>query len=79
LLEIHIYFSYFSWRKIFGVAMASESVIDLMCPEIFPDEASDLRTLLPRKRGGEAIPRSGYRFSFLYPWWHVLAQKRLLA
>ena len=33
--------------------MTSESVVDLMCPEIFPVEANDLRTLLPRKRGAK--------------------------
>ena len=33
------------------MTVAPESVIDLMCLEIFPAEASDLRTLLPRNRG----------------------------
>jgi hypothetical protein len=60
-----------------GVTMALESIVDVMCPEIFPLEKSDLRSFLPRKRGASAI-LIGVWISMLCLLWYVLAQKQLL-
>ena len=52
-LKTDLFLVLFCWEKFLGVKVALEFIVDLMCLEIFPAEASDLRTLLPRKRGAE--------------------------
>ena len=44
-------FLVFFVEKILCVTMAPESIVDLMCLEIFPAEVSDLRAVLHRKQG----------------------------